>query len=100
MRTLVFAVAYLGLCAAVFAQSNIAPGSSSTDNAPMEQKIRDLEDRVIALEGQLRLLKSTQTQPAAPVAGQQQAVTTAQNQSQPVSSVPAPGQTPALAVAQ
>ena len=43
-------------------------GNSQTadqpDNAALLQKIRDLEDRLIAVEGQLRVLKS---QPAAPV---------------------------------
>ncbi|HEX2598718.1 MAG TPA: hypothetical protein VHL05_08105, partial [Terriglobales bacterium] len=34
------------------------------DNAAVMQKIRDLEDRVIALEGQIRILKSQQAAPA------------------------------------
>ena len=33
------------------------------DNAAVMQKIRDLEDRVIALEGQIRILKSQQAAP-------------------------------------
>src|SRR5437016_6632763 len=32
--------------------------SGQSDNAALQQKIRDLEDRLIALEGQVRLLKS------------------------------------------
>jgi hypothetical protein len=48
-------------------QSSAPPPSTSdqSDNAAVLQKIRDLEDRVIALEGQIRVLKSQQ-QPAPP----------------------------------
>jgi hypothetical protein len=35
-------------------------GSSGRDTAALEQKIRDLEDRLVALEGQVRVLKSAQ----------------------------------------
>ena len=38
---------------------------SAQENAAMMQKIRDLEDRVIALEGQLRTMKAQQAAPAA-----------------------------------
>ena len=50
-----------------FAQqgSGTAQGNSA-ENAQLLDKIRDLEDRVIALEGQVRTLKSAQAQPAAP----------------------------------
>jgi hypothetical protein len=41
------------------------PAQDQPDNAALMQKIRDLEDRVIALEGQLRQMKSQP--PAAPV---------------------------------
>src|ERR1700737_1333761 len=44
-------------------------GNSQTadqpDNAALLQKIRDLEDRLIAVEGQLRGLKSRRARPAA-----------------------------------
>jgi hypothetical protein len=40
-------------------QQGSAPGSSA-----MEQRMRELEDRVIALEGQVRVLKAAQAQPA------------------------------------
>ena len=40
--------------------------ASSGDTAALEQKIRDLEDRLIALEGQMRTLKAQGSQaPAA-----------------------------------
>jgi hypothetical protein len=38
--------------------------TGQSDNAALLQKIRDLEDRVIALEGQVRVLKSQQAMPA------------------------------------
>src|SRR2546421_8805756 len=37
--------------------------SGQSDNAALRQKIRDLEDRLIALEGQVRLLKARPTSP-------------------------------------
>ncbi len=44
--------------------SQAAP--AQPDNAALMQKIRDLEDRVIAMEGQIRQLKSQQALPAQP----------------------------------
>ncbi len=40
--------------------------TAQPDNAALMQKIRDLEDRVIAMEGQIRQLKSQQAPPAQP----------------------------------
>jgi hypothetical protein len=48
----------------IIGQQTGAPPAAS-DTAALEQKIRDLEDRVIALEGQVRTLKSQATPPAA-----------------------------------
>ena len=46
-------------------------GNSQTadqpDNAALLQKIRDLEDRLISVEGQLRVLKSQSAAPAQPI---------------------------------
>src|SRR6266403_1143004 len=42
--------------------------SGQSDNAALQQKIRDLEDRLIALEGQVRLLKSQAASPTTPSA--------------------------------
>ena len=50
------------------AQASNAPGGNA-DNAALMQRMRELEDRVIALEGQVRLLKS-QAAPAAAPSGQ------------------------------
>ena len=52
----------LPLCAQ---QAGTVPAAND-QNAAMEQHIRDLEDRIIALEGQVRMLKSSAT--AAPAA--------------------------------
>ena len=49
-------------------------GATDQNTAALEQKIRDLEDRVIALEGKIRTMESAQqasAQPAAPAAGAQ-----------------------------
>lgn len=45
-----------------FAQQGATP--SGEDTAALEQKIRDLEDRLVALEGQVRMLKSAPAAPA------------------------------------
>jgi hypothetical protein len=49
-------------------QSTPAPSapsqSAANDNAAMEQKLRDLEDRIVALEGEIRQLKAQGPQPA------------------------------------
>ncbi|HYL13806.1 MAG TPA: hypothetical protein VEV41_12270 [Terriglobales bacterium] len=73
----------------VYAQQSGSPqsGSEQPDNSALMQKIRDLEDRVISLEGQVRILKSQQVPPAqpttpgaAPEAGVQAAAPTPQGQ--------------------
>lgn len=40
------------------------PTPAGKDTAALEQKIRDLEDRLVALEGQVRVLKAQAAQPA------------------------------------
>src|SRR5207248_9303330 len=47
---------------------NSQAASGQSDNAALRQKIRDLEDRLIALEGQVRLLKSQAASPTTPSA--------------------------------
>src|SRR5215472_8598823 len=54
------------------AQQTATPAQApAQDNSAMEQRMRELEDRVIALEGQIRMLKTVQAQtpPAQPAAG-------------------------------
>ncbi len=66
----VLGLAVLVLCVANAQQTSATPApQSSGDLAAMEQRMRDLEDRVITLEGQLRQLKAqggTTAPPATP----------------------------------
>ena len=48
----------------MFAQQAAPAPAASSNDAAMEQKFRELEDRVIALEGQIRMLKAAAAQPA------------------------------------
>ena len=80
--------------------------SGQPDNAALLQKIRDLEDRVIALEGQVRILKSQQAPPGQPAptaapaeAGAQTAIATPPAQP-PVSAMPSPTSQAAAPVTQ
>jgi hypothetical protein len=61
MRNLVL-LAGIVLLAAFPLYGQAASQGTSTDTAALEQKLRDMEDRIVALEGQVRMLKS---QPAA-----------------------------------
>jgi len=65
------AVLILGLLplGALGQQAAPTPAGGPTDSA-MEQRMRELEDRIIALEGQVRMLKATAAQPAQPGAAQ------------------------------
>jgi len=48
----------LAACAASAQQPASAPAAGTGDTAALEQKIRDLEDRLVMLEGQVRQLKA------------------------------------------
>jgi hypothetical protein len=73
-----------------FAQQAATPQQGTAqDNSAMEQRMRELEDRVIALEGQIRMLKAGQAQPAA------QSGPPAENAAQAAS----PAETPAASLA-
>ena len=50
------------------------PRTDQPDNAALMEKIRDLEDRIVAMEGQIRQLKSQEAAPSA-VAGPTPAAT-------------------------
>src|SRR2546423_15649780 len=52
-------------CGFAGAQQSAAP-QAAPDQSALEQKVRDLEDRVVALEGQLRQLKAQAPVPATP----------------------------------
>ena len=61
-------VLILVLAGVMHAQQAAAPesASASQSQAAMEQRLRDLEDRIVMLEGQLRQLKAQGAQPATP----------------------------------
>ncbi len=88
----------------LFAQQGSSPQGSTQDTAALEQHIKDLEERLIALEGQVRILKSGQAAAAAPPVAAQPAATatqaTAQTAAPPTVTVPTPAVTgPAESVA-
>ena len=62
-NTIVAAIGVAFLSVPSWAQ---APDTSAQNSAATEQRIRDLEDRVIALEGKIRTMEAAQAQPAAP----------------------------------
>src|SRR6266571_1194101 len=71
MRDLgLLAIASLMMALPAYPQQSSASQAASgqSDNAVLQQKIRDLEDRLIALEGQVRLLKSQAASPTTPSA--------------------------------
>ena len=80
----------------LWGQQSNAPDLAA-QNAALEQKVRDLEDRLIALEGKVRILQSaqappaqapTEAQPAAPAAAARKASNPAP---EPRSSTVSPG---------
>jgi hypothetical protein len=58
----------LAVCAASAQQPASAPAAANGDTAALEQKIRDLEDRLVMLEGQVRQLKAQGAATPAPSA--------------------------------
>ena len=69
-QTIIAAVAMVLYGVPLWGQQTSAPDASA-QNAAMEQHIRDLEDRMTALEGKIRMLESAQSaaaQPAQPTA--------------------------------
>jgi hypothetical protein len=76
MKTMVLATGALLLLAVPLSAQQATPPDANAQNAALEQHIRDLEDRVIALEGKLRTMESAQ-------AAQQQQPSTATGQTAP-----------------
>lgn len=67
MKTPILWAGVAVLCAMpLLAQESSAPPSGAPDVSVMAQQIRDLQDRIILLEGQVRTLKSAQPAAAAP----------------------------------
>ncbi|HWX56502.1 MAG TPA: TonB-dependent receptor [Verrucomicrobiae bacterium] len=74
MRPFIPMLLALWTCAAMSQQAPRATQTPTGDNSALEQKVRDLEDRLIQVEGELRQLKGQQ-QPLAPAATGAQPVT-------------------------
>jgi hypothetical protein len=73
MKTMVLATCALLLLAVPLSAQQTTPPDANAQNAALEQHIRDLEDRVIALEGKLRTMESAQAaqqQQPSPATGQ------------------------------
>jgi hypothetical protein len=67
MAKSIFRMAALLACALpLYAQQNQAPAESA--NAALEQRLKEMEDRIIMLEGQVRMLQSAQAQASAAAA--------------------------------
>ena len=89
--TIIATTTALVFCLPLCGQQANAPDTSGQNSAAMEQRIRELEDRVIALEGKIRNMQSAQPaqpQPAQPQPAPATAEAGAQAPSQP-STVPA-----------
>src|SRR5437899_6745593 len=84
MKKVIVASMAAWFCIPLWGQQANAPDLAA-QNAALEQKVRDLEDRMIALEGKVRLLQSAPTAPAAQPAaeGQPAEAASAQAASQP-----------------
>jgi hypothetical protein len=103
MRVLRFLGAVLLVSMQGYALQSNTPEAASAqpDNAALVQKIRDLEDRMIALEGQIRQMKTQQTPPAEPAtaavsnaeSGTQPAIPTLQSQPATAAAVTSPAET-------
>ena len=76
------------LCVPLWGQQANTPDLAA-QNAALEQKVRDLEDRLIAVEGKVRMLQSAQAPPAQPA-------TEAQPAAQAEAAAPAQPQVPAV----
>src|SRR5215475_10884157 len=90
MRNLILrsAIIYSTLCVAYAQQSTPAQAQASgSDVSALQQQVRDLEDRVVMLEGQIRQMKSQAAPPAT--------VAPATTQTQPASEAAAVQATPA-----
>ena len=90
MKTFKIAATAVLLCVSLWAQRTSMPDTSAQNTAALEQKIRDLEDRVIALEGKLRTMESAQSPaPAQPGALAQPAAQAQPGPQAPASAAPA-----------
>jgi hypothetical protein len=102
-----WAVLILGLLPLhVFGQQTAATPPANSADSTLEQHVRELEERIIALEGQVRMLKASAAQPAATqptvaaqAPGAQESAAQAASAPQPVPTPPAAPATQAEAIA-
>ena len=97
MKTKIIAAIGVALfCVPAWSQQGTnAPDANAQNSAALEQRIRELEDRVIALEGKLRTMESAQTaQPAQPQPAQPAATAETGTQAPAQTTVPAPAPSP------
>src|SRR5207245_9498680 len=73
MKYIWFAALAVLVALPLFAQQTSASQGGAPDTAALEQRIKDLEERLIALEGQVRMLKSGQAGAAGQPGGAQPA---------------------------
>jgi len=90
MRNVILA----GITLVLFCGALPAQQTGTTDlaaqNAALEQRVRELEDRLIALEGKVRILQSTQTPPTQPSSEAQAGAASAAQTTAPQAEAPAP----------
>ncbi len=80
-NTIVASIALAWFCIPAWGQQ--ANTDLAAQNAVLEQKVRDLEDRLIALEGKVRMLQTTATPPAQSAAEGQPAAASSANAAAP-----------------
>src|SRR5215475_6019269 len=102
MRSL-WAVLMLGLLSInLFGQESAPPPPAGSSDSTLEQHVRELEERIIALEGQVRMLKAAAAQPAPaqPAAAAQGPGALPPESGAPAASVPQPATPPAAPATQ
>jgi len=76
MKHAMFLLLAAGICSVPVIAQQSTSSDAAAQNAALEQRIRELEDRVIALEGKIRTMQTeqaAQSQPSAPVQAAQPA---------------------------
>src|SRR5512133_3590918 len=69
MKHAMFLLLAVGICSVPLIAQQSTSSDAAAQNAALEQRIRELEDRVIALEGKIRTMQTeqaAQSQPSAP----------------------------------
>jgi len=90
-KMIIASIAVAWFCVPLWGQQTNAPDLAA-QNAALEQKVRDLEDRLIALEGKVRTLQSAPAAPTQPAAEAAAAQVQPQTPAAPADTSPMPGQ--------